>query len=104
LPANRMFCDVRPNLRTPHAAAALPVRAITESVLTLGWFDKDRELAEVIWMLDELRTRLSHHKERGTFHGTHHAARATSGRKRLGQACLGGFGGTLGSAAVRAPR
>lgn len=45
------------------AAAALPVRAITESVLTLGWFDKDPELAELVWMLDELRTRLSHHKE-----------------------------------------
>jgi hypothetical protein len=45
------------------AAAALPVRAITESVLTLGWFDKDPELAEAVWMLDELRTRLSHHKE-----------------------------------------
>jgi hypothetical protein len=44
-------------------AAALPIRAITESVLTLGWFDKDPELAELVWMLDELRTRLSHHKE-----------------------------------------
>lgn len=45
------------------AAAALPVRAITESVLTLGWFDRDPELAETVWMLDELRTRLSHHEE-----------------------------------------
>lgn len=30
------------------AAAALPVRAITESVLTLGWFDRDPELAEAV--------------------------------------------------------
>jgi Family of unknown function (DUF5677) len=45
------------------AAAALPIRAITESVLTLGWFNRDPELAESVWMLDELRTRLSHHKE-----------------------------------------
>jgi hypothetical protein len=45
------------------AAAALPIRAITESVLTLGWFDRDPEVAEAVWMLDELRTRLSQHKE-----------------------------------------
>lgn len=45
------------------AAAALPIRAITESVLTLGWFDRDPGLAEAVWMLDEIRTRLSHHKE-----------------------------------------
>lgn len=45
------------------AAAALPIRAITESVLTLGWFDADPELAEAVWILDELRTRLAHHKE-----------------------------------------
>ena len=45
------------------AAAALPVRAITESVLTLGWFKQDPELAEAVWMLDEIRTRLSHHDE-----------------------------------------
>jgi hypothetical protein len=36
---------------------------MTESVLTLGWFTRDPELAEGVWMLDELRTRLSHHKE-----------------------------------------
>lgn len=45
------------------AMAALPIRAITESVLTLGWFDRDTELAEAVWMLDEIRSRLSHHKE-----------------------------------------
>jgi hypothetical protein len=45
------------------AAAALPIRAITESVLTLGWFNLDPELAEAVWVLDELRSRLSHHKE-----------------------------------------
>jgi hypothetical protein len=45
------------------SAAALSVRAITESVLTLGWFNRDPELAEAVWMLDELRSRLSHHEE-----------------------------------------
>lgn len=43
--------------------AAIILRALNESVLTLGWFNKDPELAEFVWMLDEIRTRLSHHDE-----------------------------------------
>jgi hypothetical protein len=44
-------------------AAAVLVRTLTESVLTLGWLDHDPELGELIWTLDEIRTRLEHHKE-----------------------------------------
>jgi coenzyme F420-reducing hydrogenase alpha subunit len=43
--------------------SALASRAINESVMTLGWFSKDPELAELVWMLDEIRSRLSHHRE-----------------------------------------
>jgi hypothetical protein len=43
--------------------AAIIVRALNESLLTLAWLDPDPELAELVWMLDEIRTRLSHHKE-----------------------------------------
>ena len=45
------------------ASASLAVRALTESVLTLAWLNKDPELAEAVWMLDSIRTSLSHHKE-----------------------------------------
>lgn len=45
------------------ATTAILVRTLTESVLTLGWFDRDPELAELVWMLDEIRTRLHHHDE-----------------------------------------
>jgi len=43
--------------------AALLMRGITESVLTLAWVNKDPELAGIVWMLDEIRTRLNQHKE-----------------------------------------
>jgi hypothetical protein len=43
--------------------AAIIVRALNESLLTLAWLDADPELGELVWMLDEIRTRLSHHKE-----------------------------------------
>ena len=43
--------------------SALAIRALTESVLTQAWFNKDLELAELIWTLDEIRNRLSQHKE-----------------------------------------
>jgi hypothetical protein len=42
--------------------SALASRAINESVLTLGWLSKDPELAELVWVLDEIRSRLSHHR------------------------------------------
>jgi hypothetical protein len=43
------------------AGAAFPVRALSESVLLLGWASKDEVLAFHVWMLDELRTRIAHH-------------------------------------------
>lgn len=44
-------------------AAAILMRAITESVFTLAWVNKDPELAGIVWMLDEIRARLNQHKE-----------------------------------------
>jgi Family of unknown function (DUF5677) len=44
-------------------AAAILMRSITESVFTLAWVNKDPELAGIVWMLDEIRTRLNQHKE-----------------------------------------
>lgn len=43
--------------------AAILTRALTESVLLLAWLNKDPELGEAVWMLDDIRTTLSHHKE-----------------------------------------
>jgi hypothetical protein len=43
--------------------AAIIVRALNESLLTLAWLDADPELGELVWMLDEIRSRLSHHRE-----------------------------------------
>lgn len=43
--------------------AAILIRGITESVFTLGWLNADPELAEMVWMLDEIRARLSQHEE-----------------------------------------
>lgn len=44
-------------------SAAILMRGITESVFTLAWLNKDPELAEIVWMLDEIRNRLSQHEE-----------------------------------------
>jgi hypothetical protein len=44
-------------------SAAILIRGITESVFTLAWVSRDPELAGIVWMLDEIRTRLSQHKE-----------------------------------------
>jgi hypothetical protein len=44
-------------------SAAILMRGITESVLTLAWLNKDSELAGLVWMLDEIRSRLNQHKE-----------------------------------------
>jgi hypothetical protein len=44
-------------------AAAILTRGLTESVLLLAWLNKDPELGEAVWMLDDIRTTLSHHKE-----------------------------------------
>jgi Family of unknown function (DUF5677) len=44
-------------------AAAILTRALTESVLLLAWLNKDPEVGELVWMLDDIRTGLSHHKE-----------------------------------------
>lgn len=44
-------------------AAAILSRGLTESVLLLGWLNKDPEVGEAVWMLDDIRTTLSHHKE-----------------------------------------
>src|SRR5262249_23048835 len=43
--------------------AAILTRALTESVLLLAWLNKDREIGESVWMLDDIRQALSHHKE-----------------------------------------
>lgn len=43
--------------------AAILTRGITESVLLLAWLNKDPEVGEAVWMLDDIRTTLSHHKE-----------------------------------------
>ena len=42
---------------------AILMRGITESVFTLAWVNKDPELAGIVWLLDEIRTRLNQHKE-----------------------------------------
>jgi Family of unknown function (DUF5677) len=44
-------------------AAAILMRGITESVFTLAWLNEDPELAEIVWMLDEIRNRLLQHEE-----------------------------------------
>jgi Family of unknown function (DUF5677) len=44
-------------------AAAILMRGITESVFTLAWLNVDPELAGIVWMLDEIRTRLNQHEE-----------------------------------------
>lgn len=44
-------------------SAAILMRGITESVLTLAWLNKDSELAGLVWMLDEIRSRLNQHQE-----------------------------------------
>jgi hypothetical protein len=44
-------------------SAAILVRAVTESVFTVGWLNSDPELGEMVWMLDEIRSRLSQHEE-----------------------------------------
>ncbi|MFL5961673.1 MAG: DUF5677 domain-containing protein [Gaiellaceae bacterium] len=44
-------------------SAAILMRGITESVFTLAWVNKDPELAGIVWILDEIRTRLNQHKE-----------------------------------------
>jgi Family of unknown function (DUF5677) len=44
-------------------SAAILLRGITESVFTLAWLNEDPELAEIVWMLDEIRNRLSQHEE-----------------------------------------
>jgi hypothetical protein len=43
--------------------AAMAVRAMAETALTLAWLNVDPELAELVWSLDEVRTRLSQHRE-----------------------------------------
>jgi hypothetical protein len=43
--------------------AAMAMRGITESVMTLAWLNEDPELAGMVWMLDEIRSRLSQHEE-----------------------------------------
>jgi hypothetical protein len=43
--------------------AAILTRSITESIFTLAWLNEDPELAEIVWMLDEIRSRLSQHEE-----------------------------------------
>ncbi len=43
--------------------AAIIIRALNESLLTLAWLDADPDLGELVWMLDEIRTRFTHHKE-----------------------------------------
>src|SRR5688572_16842220 len=40
-------------------SASILMRGITESVFTLAWLNKDSELGGIVWMLDEIRTRLS---------------------------------------------
>ena len=44
-------------------ASAVITRAVVECVLMLAWLHLDSELAGDVWMLDEIRTRLSHHDE-----------------------------------------
>jgi hypothetical protein len=44
-------------------SAAILMRGITESVLTLAWLNQDPELGGIVWMLDEIRSRLSQHDE-----------------------------------------
>lgn len=44
-------------------SAAILMRGITESVFTLAWLNRDPELAGIVWMLDEIRSRLSQHDE-----------------------------------------
>lgn len=44
-------------------SASILMRGITESVLTLAWLNKDPELASLVWMLDEIRTRLNQHED-----------------------------------------
>jgi hypothetical protein len=45
------------------APSSVCMRSITESVFTLAWVNQDPELAGIVWMLDEIRTRLNQHKE-----------------------------------------
>ena len=66
-----LIARARHLLKTVHTTAdvgdvlgsALASRAINESVLTLGWLSTDPEMAELVWMLDEIRSRLSHHRD-----------------------------------------
>jgi hypothetical protein len=44
-------------------SAAILLRGITESAFTLAWLNEDPELSEIVWMLDEIRSRLSQHAE-----------------------------------------
>jgi Family of unknown function (DUF5677) len=44
-------------------STAILMRGITESVLTLAWLNKDPELGGIVWMLDEIRSRLNQHEE-----------------------------------------
>jgi len=44
-------------------SAAVLLRGITESVFTLAWLNRDTELAGIVWMLDEIRSRLSQHDD-----------------------------------------
>lgn len=44
-------------------APAVLMRSITESVFTLAWVNTDPELGGIVWILDEIRTRLNQHKE-----------------------------------------
>src|SRR5438034_6412392 len=59
-------------------SAAILMRGITESVLTLAWLNKDPELGGIVWMLDEIRTRLNQHEEVARLRSEEHTSELQS--------------------------
>ena len=44
-------------------ASAIALRGLTETLFTIAWLDIDLEIAYRVWVLDEIRSRLSQHEE-----------------------------------------
>jgi hypothetical protein len=44
-------------------ASAIALRGLTETLFTIAWLNIDLELAYRVWVLDEIRSRLSQHEE-----------------------------------------
>lgn len=42
---------------------AILIRTLVETVVTIAWINKDPELASSVWLVDDIRTRLSQHGE-----------------------------------------